>query len=377
MSMFGIDIKIEFERQIFKNYSVFYNTTKQNNLFRKAIVSVLEDKYRNLVEQKDFDDLGGVIKLNKNFQLNNNSIYISPLSITTITKLGTTFLFNFGGLPHNVKVGDMVFFTGIQGTLTFSSLNSLPFIVQGAFFGEFAFSITSSATGLHTPNTGAITSHYENNGSIPKMSPDYNHLLAVKAKFEQVLPYGVSDVTNTQPITLVLDTINNNIVSKEQLTLSGILSNTNANGTFYAQKVNRKTLNLFADKDLSKPTLGNGNYQGQAVIKRLFYNYAIPLISTEKISNYDDATTERPAFERGDKMIKIAPYDYDCLEISMDYISDAVVFIDVTNSVIDLENTYPAEFLYYVIAKAVQLYGQEVNDSQKYQAASAEIQKDQ
>lgn len=371
--MTGAEVKIELEREIFKSYSQFYNVTKQNMLLRKALVSVIEDRYKNLIEQKNFDDISAVIKVNKVFELNNNKIYTAPLDINSIAKLGNNFIV-FCAKPHNINVGDSVTLANVQGFTPTAFINNI-FTVTNFFYSATQFSFTLFATtGVHIANTGQVVKHDLN--GVDKMAPDYNHLLAVKAKFEQVLPYGVSDVTNTQPISIVLSTINNNIVSKEQLTISGVLSNTNANGTFYTQKVNRKTFNLFIDKDFSNSTLGNGDYQGLAVLKRLFYNFCVPLISIEKISNYDDATMERPVFERGDKQLQIGPLDVVCSEINLDYISNAVVFIDVLDNVIDLNDTYSQGFLYSVIAKAVQIFSQEVNDGEKYKTSAIEQQQE-
>lgn len=369
--MTGAEIKREFDREIFKAYSTFYNPVKQNDLLRKALIVSLEDRYKNLIQQKDFDDMSSVIKVNKVFELNNNKIYTAPLDIVSIAKFGTNFIV-FCSKPHNINIGDSVTLANVQGFTPTAFINNI-FTVTNFFFSTTQFSFTLNATtGVHVANTGQVVKHDLN--GVDKMANDYNHLLAVKAKFEQLLPYEVSNITNTQPISIVLSTINNNIVSKEQLTISGAVSNTNANGTFYVKKINRKTFSLFLDKDLTSSTLGNGDYQGLVLLKRLFYNFCVPLISTEKISNYDDATLVNPAFERGDKMIKIAPYEFECTEITMDYVTNAVVFIDVNDSVIDLSDTYPNEFIYYVISKAVQLFAQEVNDPEKYKSATTEQQ---
>lgn len=373
--MTGADVKIEFEREIFKAYSAFYNVTKQNALLRKALVLSLEDRYNNLIEQKVFDDMGEVLKLNKPFSLNNNQIYTAPLDIASISRVGTTFLITTVR-PHNINVGDWITLANVLNFVT--PLNGNYAVQQSVFVTNpvFEFAVIENYTGgTYTAKTGQVVNHYELNG-LNKMAADYNHLLAVKAKFELTLPYGVSDVTNSNPIAIVLTTINNNIVTNDQVSVSGVLNNTNANGYFYVQKVNRKTFNLFIDKDLSNATLGNGDFQGLPVLKRVFYNFCAPLISIEKISNYDKATLEKPLFERGDKMIKIGPYDAVCSEITMDYVSSAVVFIDVNDNVIDLLDTYPNDFIYYVITKGVQLFSEEVNDSEKYKTSSIEIQED-
>ena len=151
------------------------------------------------------------------------------------------------------------------------------------------------------------------------------------------------------------------------------MNNTNANGDRYVKRVNRTTFALYNDKALTDPVSSNGSYQGLASVKRVYYNYADPLVSGDKISNYDIASQQKPLYELGQVMIKLAPEDQVCSEITMDYLTNATVYFDVSNAVINLEDTYPIDFLYYVIAKAVQLFSQEVNDKEKYQTSSIEI----
>jgi len=205
------------------------------------------------------------------------------------------------------------------------------------------------------------------------MVTDYNHLLSLKAKFYQQLTYQVSSISETQPIGVTLTSINNNIVTKDKINVSGILGNTNANGDFYVNKVNRKTFNLFYDQDRTKATTGNGSFGGLATLKRIFYEYCTAWLSHTKISKYDDPKVDKPKFERGDKMLQVAPYDYVCAEITMDYISNALVYIDITDNSIDLTDTYPLDFLYQVIAKAKNLFAAEVKDPSLYQSSENEI----
>ena len=363
--MTGADILVEFNRQIFKAYSNFYNTTKMNGLLKKAIVVSLEQQYDELVEQKNFDALSPIIKLNQVFSLNNNQINTAPLDIVNITHPADFVLTT--RIAHNMAVGDSFTIANVAGFTT--PVNGVQVVTAITNTLSFGFAAVFTG-GAYTANTGQITTHTL--AGVSKIATDYNHLLAVKAKFEQTLTYKVTDITNTQPIKIVLDTINNNIISREQVVVSGVLSNTNANGTKYFKKINRKTFGLYNDEELTSVTYGNGSFQGLPKLKRVFYNYCVPTVSIEKINNYDDASMSKPKFEQGDKTIKLLPAN--CTEITMDYISNAVVFIDVANTTIDLLDTYNQEFLYLVISKAVQIFSSEVSDPNKYQTATAEIQ---
>ncbi len=367
--MTGVELNRYFEREIFKAYSVYYNGVKTNDLFRKALIVSIQERYEHLLNQTGYDALSGMIKVNKVFGLNKNQVHIAPLDILTIVHTVDFALTT--KYPHNVAVGDSVTLVNVAGFST--SVNGVQVVtkVTDDFIFEFAAVFTA---GVHTANTGQINAHTLN--KVDKMVADYNHLLAVKAKYELKLLYSVKNVTNTEPVKVLIDTINNNIVSGETINISGVLKNTNANGNYFVKKVNRKTFSLYKDEALSIPVSGNGAFEGLPILKRVFYNYATPLVSIEKINESDQSTIKQPMFERGEKFVIIAPAEEICLEITMDYLTNATVFIDVADAVIDLSDTYPDEFLYYIITKAVQLYSSEVNDKDRYAASTVEIKED-
>ncbi len=61
-----------------------------------------------------------------------------------------------------------------------------------------------------------------------------------------------------------------------------------------------------------------------------------------------DPKIDRPKFEMGNNLMKIYPLNYTCQEITVDYVSNALVLIDPTDNVQDLELYYPFKFLTYV-----------------------------
>ena len=379
--MTGQGMEREFDREAFKAYSVYYNPIKKNDLFKKALILSLQDRYLSLDKQAEYDYLKGIIKLNKLFALNNNQIRINTLPIQQLSRQGSNFIFTFSE-PHNVNIGDRVAFTGIQGFVTTVSLNNqtLPiFTVTNFVHDEFSFSIsTVYISGAWTPNTGSFIRHEDGSGSAlatgtPKMVSDYNHLLSLKAKYLQLLSYKVSDVTNTAPIKIVLDTINNNIVSKDRIKISGVAGNTNANGEFFVRKINRKTFAVYFDKYFMMASSGNGDYQGIAVLQRIWDKVTTRLLPLNKISD-EVSLINAPQIEQGNNMLKMDIATDVCDEIKMDYISNAVVFIDVNDNVINLEDIYSLEFIFIVIAKAVNLFAAEISDPEKYQTSAVEIQ---
>lgn len=371
--MTGQDILREFDRQIFKAYSDYYDHIKKNDLLKRSLISSLQDKYLSLDSQVEYDYLRGIIRLNKLFSLNNNQLRILPLQIQQLNIFGTDFVFVFNE-PHNVKVGDWVMFSDIQGLVTIPGLNNNYFEVTSYNTDETRFSVSAGyISGVWTSGTGKFVKHSTDIlGSIPKMADDYNHLLGLKARFLQKLDYKVTDVTNTSPIKLTLETFNNNIVNQDRIKISGVSGNTNANGEFYAKKINRKTFSIYQDKNFSTATSGNGDYQGIATLERVWYDFATILFPQNKISELPSLAN--PVIERGDGFLKILPDDYICDEIITDYVSSAIVFIDVNDGVFDLTTIYPLEFLYSIITKAVQLFAQEVTDPERFAASQTELQ---
>lgn len=367
--MFGTDVKIIFETKIDKTYSSFLNTVKQNNYLSEALTSSVLDAYRSLQKEETFADISNLIRTNKVCLINNNQIYIWFLDITNISFAGLTVTVTTR-LPHNIIAGDLVKFSDVSG-LTFTPA------VNGNFFTvlttpslrSFTFTVTAAA-GAHVANTGKIVSHQLS--GIDKLIPDFNYFLNVKQKYFQRQRFKVKSITNSQPIKITVDR-RSDLRTGDYLNISGVVGNTNANGSFYIKKAGAYSFDLYYDKALTQAASGNGTFQGIPVINRIVYKVATPIFSSTKIDSFEQPSINNPRFERGDGFLKLHPLDTACEEITVDYVSIPPVEIDVTNSVIDLEDTYSAEFLYYVIDKAVNLFSQSVKDTELYQTSSIEL----
>lgn len=370
MATYGTDIDRIFDEKVYMRYGVYLDNVEKNDLLQEALVQSIENKYDALSEQKEFDDLNSVIKLNQIFELNNNKIYTTSIPIKNIQIGNPTTIIT--AIPHNLVTGDKVFFTEVQGTISAVIINIF-FTVTVTSPTEFTIPLNST-TFVYISPSGHISQHQSSN-SIPKLIYNYNHLLSVKAKYTQTLNLKVTDVSNTQPIRIKVDK-RNNIKTSELLSLSGVVGNTNANGTFYVKKVNTYQFDLFQDKDFLIPTTGNGDYQGTGVVSRIYYKNARALFSDQKISIYENASVQSPKVERGEQMLQIAPYDSKCYEITIDYISDLLQNINVLDSVINLEDYYHIDFVYFVLNYAVNLYAQRVKDVELFQSSAIELQKE-
>lgn len=366
--MLGTDVSRIFDSK--KLYKGFLNNTRKNDILKEALVLEIESTYDELIKQDNFDDIDSAIKTDKVFAVNNNFVYVLPIPITTIS-IGSPAVVTTT-IPHNIITGDLVYLTGVLGTIN---------TINGAFYtatvtSSTTFSVPFNSTGLvYTSGSGHISQHQDLN-SVPKLIPDYNHLLTVKFKYNQVIPnVRIVDATNTQPVVITLNTRNNNIKTGEQITNFGIFGNPNANGTFYVKKLGSLKYQLFRDRDLTISVSGNGNYTGGGNIVRPVYHYATPMFSYKKISDYDKPDIFKPKFERAENSIKALPNDSVCQELTCDYISSSLVYIDCTNAAIDLENYYPNDFLYQVIDRAVVLFAERFKDTELLSGALMEEQK--
>lgn len=360
---------VEFERiwadKIDKAYSAYLDPMQENNLFKEAIYETALNIYNGLSDEKTYDDISSVIKTNKIFNLNANTIHTSPIPITGISFSGTNVTITTAK-PHNIAVGDSITTSAISGIVSVPVINGT-FVVTGFVNNEFNFSITSTYTsGTYTANTGSIIDITLN--SVKKIVIDYLGLLAMKTKFIQELKLSVTEASNSSPIRIRVDK-RTNIKSGELINVSGVVDNTNANGDRYFKKINTYEFDLYLDSDLRSPVSGNGVFSGSAKLNRIYYKSATPYYSSQQIAKYKEPTISFPQFDRAENVLKVLPNDRVCQEITMDYLIIPSVFIDVSNSTVDLENYYSYDFLIGVMDTAKDMFFMRSKDFESLQAS--------
>lgn len=109
-------------------------------------------------------------------------------------------------------------------------------------------------------------------------------------------------------------------------------------------------------------------------VKKIYYRYAAPLPSDQKIQVLDPATPSAPKFEMSENAISIMPSNRTCTEVKIDYLAKPKVFVAPTDNIFDLETVYPAKFLYRVISEAVVLYSSPTRDQLLESSERREIQ---
>ena len=365
MSTTGVDFKRILEAKYGKTYSGFLSTVKQNDLVKEALNLSITDVYNELAEQITYDHLISIIRTEQVFGLNNNKLFVLPVAISNIDISNVLAPIVTTSTPHNLINGDVVGFANTAGLTTTPALNGSTFTVTVLSTTTFSI-VTTAASGTYTASTGAITT--VTLAGVNKLVSDYSDLLSLKANYNQKLDLKILEATNTSPVKIKVDK-RNNINTGEKIKIAGIAGNTNANGSYYAKVIKSKEFEIYVDKDLTVPVTGNGVSGGNGTIKRVLYKVATPYLSSNKISVYETPTITMPQFERSDSMLKVYPTDVTCEEITIDYIRGDYATIDVSDSSVDLELTYPFDLLIYIANKAARLFFERTKDFESMQAS--------
>lgn len=293
--MLGTDFNKIFDEKVDKTYSSFLNFPKKNRLFKEALISSIENIYRNLDEQREYDELASLIKTQAVFTPNptNNSLGISAIDPTGIT--------------------------------------------------------------------------------------DYMHLLTVKSKYRQDTFLDITnvkqDITAPNNTKLTINTTRNNLRTYELVEIYGVTGISGINGEKWLKKINNSQFYIFNDKDLTSPPayLPTEFYVNGGDIYRIWYEYCKPYFSDRKIAIYGKPTMDRPKYEISENNLKFYPLDEECQEVTIDYITNNLVLIDPEDDTIDLELTYPSNFLYTVAKEASKLFAESIKDMELLQTSSMEL----
>jgi hypothetical protein len=133
--MTGVEINQVFSQQIGQTYSGVEDIAKKNRRFKKALINAIEENYRNLNEQREFDELKSVIKTEQEFTPVQNTIDISGndilhvlaikakykkpipgIIIKNITNTTPVVIETFG--PTNIRTGDVLDIANVVGNIS-------------------------------------------------------------------------------------------------------------------------------------------------------------------------------------------------------------------------------------------------------------------
>lgn len=133
--MTGVEINQIFSQQIGQTYSGVEDIAKKNRRFKKALINAIEEKYRNLNEQREYDELRDVIKTNVVATLVNNTINIILNDISHVLAIKVKYKKPITGLvikditntspitlnlftPNNIRTGDVLLLENVVGNLS-------------------------------------------------------------------------------------------------------------------------------------------------------------------------------------------------------------------------------------------------------------------
>lgn len=129
--MTGVEINQIYSQQIGQTYSGLEDIAKKNRRFKKALVNAIEEKYRNLNEQREFDEIRSLISSQEltptnnfiDFAINNTAHVLAVkakykrtipgLTIKDITNTSPIVLDLF--TPNNIRTGDTILLENVQG----------------------------------------------------------------------------------------------------------------------------------------------------------------------------------------------------------------------------------------------------------------------
>ena len=205
-----------------------------------------------------------------------------------------------------------------------------------------------------------------------------NHILSVKAKYlKQIEDMVVIDASNSTPI--VIETFNaTNIRRGDKIKISGIQGNIAANGEFYVLPLNKFKFALYSVPGTLNPVAGSGTYvqSYNVLFQRVYYNYCQMVKADEKINSWKQATVAFPLYEYSESDTKFYPSNptegYP-VEVSMNYVTSDIKFIDLTDS-FDYLTIYPEKFIYNVINFAARSFDLTFRDYSAAQVVQQDIQ---
>lgn len=212
--------------------------------------------------------------------------------------------------------------------------------------------------------TNVVYAPVSNEVTIIGASPiitDYLHLLSIKAKYMEDISLVVETLTNTTPINV--EAWYSSLRNGQYVNVSSATGNTAANGNWYLRQVTPRKYQLYSDALFVTPSVGNGSYVDGVVMKNIYYNQCKQMVSDQKGYVLEDATAYYPKYEMAQGKIKFYPITIPCSEVTIDYITKAAVLINKDDNVIDLELTYPYQFLVEnVMSEAVILFAERYRD---------------
>jgi hypothetical protein len=130
--MTGVEINQIYSQQIGQTYSGLEDITKKNRRFKKALINAIEEKYRNLNEQREFDEIAFLIREDKAIMNGSNMVDLVTYNIGHVLSIKAKYKRTIPGLtiknitnaspivvelftPNNIRTGDQILLENVVG----------------------------------------------------------------------------------------------------------------------------------------------------------------------------------------------------------------------------------------------------------------------
>lgn len=358
----GLDLSKLFDDKIDNSYSDYVSVDKKQRAFDNAFLRIIENKYRGMDTQKEFDELSELIVIDKEFNINNNRFRTVEVPITSVQE-GLITTFNFGA-EHNLIVGDTFV---VADTIGGTSVNGT-FTVATAPTPTQVTSTTTLTLGVVTDNTGSVT--------YSKMIDDYLHLLAMKCRmYTNAAGDDVYRMYNGTPGIIEFFTPvslrNGERILVTELGVNMALPPVDTEA--YVERVSEFKYKLYSDEHLLTPIQVQGIYSTGTVVKEIEYSYGKYYPSDRRISNLGLPTIEEPKYNQSENFFKVFPEEHKCDKVTVDYVRKPSVTILVGDDTQDLGLYYSETLLYRLTDEAVKMFYQETRDPNQYMVADKEM----
>mgnify|MGYP003673215107 FL=1 len=357
----GLDLSKLFDDKIDNSYSDYVSVAKKQRAFDNAFLRIIENKYRGMDTQKEFDELSELIVIDKEFDINNNRFRTVDVPVSSVVT-GATTTFNFGA-EHNLIVGDTFV---VSDTVGGTDVNET-FVVATAPTPTRVTSTTIFTSGTVTANTGSV--------SYSKMLSDYLHLLAMKCRMytnaagEDVYRMYVGNPGTIEFFTPVTLRDGERIIFSEMPLNMGVSQYDEA----YLKRVSEFKYKLYSDEHLITPIEINGAYSNGAAVKEIEYSYGKYYPSDRRISHLGLPTIEEPKYNQSQNFFKVFPSEHTCDKVKVDYVKTPPVTILVGDTTQDLELYYSDTLMNRLTDEAVKMFYQQVRDPNQYTIADREM----
>ena len=367
----GLDLSKLFEDKIDNSYSDYVSDAKMQRAFDNAFLRIIENKYRGMDTQKEFDELSELMVIDKRLLINNDRFRTVAVPIASVTTgpLATTFTF---AAEHNLVDGDTFTVSDVSGTLT--GVNQLHTVTAISITSTTVITLSTASTGTATANTGSATTQHL---STDSMLPDYLHVLAIKSYMYDTSTDGYSPYKIEAGTPGIVEFFRPNKIRSGDYVHSLDLSGNNPQQFIILKRINEFKYEIYdaSDRTMNTPiTVGAAPANpSDFIVRPVEENWAKYLQSDRRISKSGQPTVDEPRFNQHKNFILMHPQNASCPAVDIDYIRKPEVVIDVTDDVRDLNLFYSETLLNRLTDEAVKMFYQEVRDPNQYQIADREM----